>query len=360
MRQLKMKNKDPNESLYRLKQRLAQLNKEDDQPIQYTYSSDDVIIVDGTNNFIRCMSIVQQTNKPLNVAIQMFFYSIHRIIQLYKPKLIYFIFDGYNNIKSRRKVNQEYKKNRGKKKKKNNVNKNEQNYYDIVLTLLFELIRNLPIIFISIDQIEADDIIAYIAKRQNGLNNRGIIVSTDRDFYQLAQNNVIYNPITKRFITKDRLLQRYNVTPQNFIYYKAICGDNSDNVKGIKGIGDKTFNKYYSQLFNKEIIINLNQTIQKVECQKYRDLLKNNINLIRQNVKLMDLGGYHFITPSDVSKIQFCIKQSRERVIDKNIDQIISKSVQFCNRKNLFITKSHLHSYLRGLYETIFINLKKG
>lgn len=90
---------------------------------------------------------------------------------------------------------------------------------------------------------EADDIIGTIAKEENGGIEK-IIVTGDMDALQLVDDNV--KVFTLRKGIKDTVIydaaavkERYNLTPKQIIDYKALRGDASDNIPGVKGIGDK-------------------------------------------------------------------------------------------------------------------------
>ncbi len=87
---------------------------------------------------------------------------------------------------------------------------------------------------------EADD---YIASLTNNDLYEYIIVSTDTDFIQLINNNIsLYIPRGKKSIilNKEKVYEKYNIYPNQYILYKSLIGDKSDNIKGIKGIGKIT------------------------------------------------------------------------------------------------------------------------
>ncbi len=86
---------------------------------------------------------------------------------------------------------------------------------------------------------EADDVIASVCQNHENL----IIASNDKDLYQLLREDVmIWNH--KHWITKDHFINEYNVDPLLWPYVKAIAGCISDNVKGIRGVGEITALKH--------------------------------------------------------------------------------------------------------------------
>ncbi len=109
------------------------------------------------------------------------------------------------------------------------------------IPILKELLRELGITICEKEGYEADDIIGTIAKRYD---EETIIVSGDRDVLQLVdENTVVFN--TKRGVTDIKVydlesLKEENLTPYKVIEYKALAGDNSDNIPGCPGVGEKT------------------------------------------------------------------------------------------------------------------------
>ena len=110
----------------------------------------------------------------------------------------------------------------------------------------------MPITTISIDQIEADDVIAYLSSY---FKQKVIVLSTDKDFLQLVSDRVsVYSPSKKKMYTPNSLFDETGIWCENFIIYKALLGDKSDNIDGIKGIGPKTIEKNFPMLSEKRKI----------------------------------------------------------------------------------------------------------
>lgn len=87
---------------------------------------------------------------------------------------------------------------------------------------------------------EADDLIAKISKQEGDM----IVVSTDKDLYQLLNYCNIYNQRTKKIITFKDFVKKYDIAPRKWAKVKAIMGDPSDNIKGIAGVGEVYALKY--------------------------------------------------------------------------------------------------------------------
>jgi DNA polymerase I len=87
----------------------------------------------------------------------------------------------------------------------------------------------------SFEGYEADDLIARVVY---GSSDRFIIVSSDKDLYQLLEHNVnIYNPLNKTLITAGDFEDEYDIAPDQWVAAKSIMGDDSDKVPGIEGVG---------------------------------------------------------------------------------------------------------------------------
>lgn len=103
------------------------------------------------------------------------------------------------------------------------------------------------------ENVEGDDIISYYVKNKKD-NEKVVIVSSDKDLTQLISDTVIvYNPRLKDFITKDNAVEKLDILPENIVLEKVICGDVSDNIKGVKGVGNDTLIKLFPQIKTEKI-----------------------------------------------------------------------------------------------------------
>jgi DNA polymerase-1 len=160
--------------------------------------------------------------------------------ELSNPKTQY---DAYIENYAKRVL--EYSKQKRKEQnKKETDDENFQRQREIIISILDELfVRQY-----MYDDVEGDDLIAYICKNKQE-NEYIVIVSEDRDISQLINKKVcLYIPSKKIFVTPDNAVEHIGVLPQNVVLKKMICGDVSDNIKGIKGMGETTLMKYYPQI----------------------------------------------------------------------------------------------------------------
>ena len=98
------------------------------------------------------------------------------------------------------------------------------------------------------ENVEGDDIIAYYVKHKKE-NEKVVIISSDKDLTQLISESVIvYNPRMKDFITNVNSIEKIGVTHENVVLEKILCGDASDNIKGVKGLGSQTLFKMFPKI----------------------------------------------------------------------------------------------------------------
>ena len=107
-----------------------------------------------------------------------------------------------------------------------------------------EVLETMGIKYFEIDNYEADDIIGTLAKKvEEEKDFVGTIVSSDKDLLQLISDEVVVKLLKSNdhiMMTKDEFKKTYQVDPIRMIDLKALMGDSSDNIPGVKGIGEKT------------------------------------------------------------------------------------------------------------------------
>ena len=120
------------------------------------------------------------------------------------------------------------------------------------MPLMKEILEAMNIANYEIDGFEADDIIGTISRLGEEKGLEPLIITGDKDALQLA-SDVTKVIITKKGITefeiydRAKMLERYELTPEEFIDLKGLMGDKSDNIPGIPGVGEKTGIKLLKQ-----------------------------------------------------------------------------------------------------------------
>ena len=176
-----------------------------------------------------------------------------------------------------------------------------------------------------------------------------MIISSDRDFYQLLdERTIIYSPTWKRFVTKKEVSDKFNISASNFCLAKSICGDPSDNIKGVKGAGFKTIAKRFPDLSEEgdftisEILEISRKKLQEKNPPKIFREIANNESLIKRNWKLTYLDTSN-LAPIQIEKIENCIdtfspspnKISLIRMMIKNGIQNLDIDHLFLSMRNI-------------------------
>jgi len=156
--------------------------------------------------------------------------------------------------------------------------------------LIKEILKAMKVAIVEQPGYEADDILGTLARRAQAAGQSVSLVSGDRDLLQLASDRIkIRIPKTKMSGTEiedyyDRdVLEKYNVSPQQFIDLKGLMGDTSDNIPGVPGIGEKTAAKLIAAY---QSIENLYEHIDELPAGKVANTLRENRELAFLSKKL--------------------------------------------------------------------------
>jgi DNA polymerase-1 len=309
-------------------------------------SDDKVLIIDAMNLFTRhyVAHPAMSANGDQIGGVVGFLYELCKHIEEVQPVKTLVIWESGGSQK-RRGILKEYKQGRRPGK----LNR----YYDDIpdtianrnfqISLLIEVLDNTTCNQVYIQDCEADDVIAYLSNYYFKKVKK-VIVSADKDFYQLLSNNtVIYSPTWKRYVNKHTVIDKFGIHPNNFCLAKAIVGDNSDNIQGVKGVGFKFLSKYFPELKEEEDILLsdlINECNNKInngtKIKKYGKIIANT-NIIKRNIKLMILDT-GFLTNDQVKKVKFSIEQ-KEIKKDKlaTIRLLLKNGVNNFNVDRLFL-----------------------
>ena len=276
--------------------------------------NDHIMIFDGLNTFIRAFGATPSTNDDGDHigGITGFLFSIGKAIRDFKPSRCIIVFDGRGGSQRRRKIYGDYKANRANKtrlRRHDHQNfstiEDEQEAMRYQFSRLVSYLDNLPVTFISIDGIEADDTITYITQMYEDISKKITIVSTDRDFYQLVDDKVnIWSPIKKKMYDTQMVMDEFGVHPANYVVYRSFTGDKSDNIPGVNGFGPKTILKLIPELAN-ATEFTLDDLFDKcskllTETKKYNTILENQETLEKNyqlmNLRLLDIAASHTST----------------------------------------------------------------
>ena len=290
----------PEDQKKRLFSLFENMKSESFESLERTQNSE-ILLVDGLNTFFRCFMGVPTLNENgLHVGgIAGFLKSIGYAAKLLSPTRIVVVFDGTGGSMKRRKIYPEYKQQRKTKLKYNRAyaelsteELEDQNIQTQLLRLIGYL-DNLPVTIISVDHIEADDTIAYLAQEYFKESRVVSIMSSDKDFLQLVNDRIkVWSPTKKKIYAREDILNEYGIHSENFINFRILSGDESDNIDGVSGAGLKTILKCFPQL-KQSAYITPAQLYQHSEENKKKYKLYSNIlenkSIVERNLQLMQL-----------------------------------------------------------------------
>lgn len=209
--------------------------------------NDHILIVDAMNMLIRSFSLLKAMN-PSGTHIGGlvgFLRSLGYVTRIFDPTRVLVVWDGKGGSGNRQNIDPNYKAQRATSRITHwGLYDTKEQEMEALIGQLFRVqdyLECLPLQQIGIEKLEADDIIAYLAKRASSAGKKVTIVSSDKDFFQLIDKNIeVYAPVKKKTFTLDNVKEEIGVLPQNYNIIKALLGDNSDNLPGVKGLGIKT------------------------------------------------------------------------------------------------------------------------
>ena len=258
--------------------------------------NDRVLIVDGLNLYLRVFAVngaLNDNGVPVG-GLTGFLRSLAYAIREVNPTRVIIVYDGAGGSQRRRKILPNYKSNRkpGKRITRWDAFKDareEKESMKIQFSRLLEYLDFLPINVISIDRIEADDTIAYIAHTL--LDKEVTIMSADQDFLQLVNDRItVWSPTKKKFYTPRMVEADYGIPAHNFLMYKALMGDKSDNIPGVKGLGPNKLPKIVPDLFT-QTTLDLDFILEHAGKgeEPMHKRISESADQLRLNEELMDL-----------------------------------------------------------------------
>jgi DNA polymerase I len=271
-----------------------------DEQGEETIEGERILMIDGLNLFFRNFAILNMVN-PDGVHIGGlggFFRSLGAMIRQMQPTQVYVVFDGAGSSNNRKNLLPEYKSGRDLQRITNwdafDDKDDEDDAKIDQMVRIIQYLKTLPVKVVTLDKVEADDIIAYLSDViPQKKEDKVFIVSSDKDFLQLINENVIvYRPMEKEYYTIDTVVEKFKMSPTNFILYKTLMGDNSDKVTGIKGLGPKKLYKLFPELSKRDLTLDDIYLICESRYKEniiYARILQN-FSSIETNYKIMDLS----------------------------------------------------------------------
>lgn len=243
-----------------------------------------VLIVDGHNLLFRMFygipSPIKNTKGMEMKAAVGFISSLFKYIKQFTPTSLVVVFDSESSIGDKKELYQDYKQNR---KVFTDDMTDEENPF-IQLPVIYKALEYLDIPFCEVKGFEADDYIASLVAKIDP-SVKKIVISTDQDFLQLInEDSYLYNPRNNILYDVDTVYQKLRVYPKQIVEYKALVGDMSDNICGVKGIGKKTAEKILSYGTIEEFY---NECPEDKKNEKIKQSIFENHEIIKLNKELI-------------------------------------------------------------------------
>jgi 5'-3' exonuclease len=237
-----------------------------------------------------------------------FFTTVRKMIKEHMINKVVLVWDGQGGGIQRYVIDHAYKANRKNKEwyKKIELSdrdiKREEEKEASILKQRVRIQKYAEELFlrqIEIQDIEADDIIAAYCLKYNN-KEEIFLYSSDRDFAQLLDLNItILFPNIDQPVNKANYMMYFNHHYSNALMLKIICGDTSDNIDGIEGMGEDTLLKYFPEIKFKHLMvreickradeINRERILNKKKPLKALDNLLHNIDRLKMNFQLVNL-----------------------------------------------------------------------
>ncbi len=274
---------------------------------------DKLLLVDGSNLLFQMFfgmpaRIVSQNGKPIHGVVG-FVGALLKIITLTKPTHILVVFDGEKE-NERKEINSDYKSNRI-----DYSNVKDKNNPFSQLLMIYEALDYLGIKHVEADKYEADDLIYSYALNFN--SGYVIISSYDSDFFQIVSDKVSvirYRGKNTSICDTNYIKERFGVTPDKFLDFKALVGDKADNIKGIKGVGPKTAAKFINKFGSIENML----TCCITDINKIMKAVIDNNELVMQNKQL--IGFVNVELPIEIDELSYSLKQTNTKEVLRSIN----------------------------------------
>lgn len=320
-----------------------------------------LMFIDGWNILIAqnaVANIVDYNSNPIGMYLTTL-NQIRNFVNLFKPNRIFFVLDGPNAGERRRKLHPDYKNKRKITGRKSSVIfKDEENpddnfsyevdgAFEYQFKKIYDFLQKLPVTVCIIPYCEADEVIAYMAnKNKNEFDS--IIVSTDKDYLQLIDENIfVYNWRKKTLYSTENFKEEFEISPNNYTYKRIILGDVSDNIKGTKQegkktIGEKTFKEIFSDLKENEIkeiggffdyLDNYDLSILPKKHHKHITFLKESKKEMLKNFQLMKLDE-DYLKLHHINLLKQQVKEQQGKFISKFSLKLLMKKESFNKLSN--------------------------
>ena len=275
-----------------------------------------LLVIDALNMYFRAYIVdpsLSTNGQPIG-GLKGFLKILQKLVREMRPDEVVICWDGAGGSRRRKSKNKNYKEGRSPIRLNRDIRtlseSEEQENKMWQQQRLIEYLNEMPVIQLMLEAVEADDIISYVVQDNNYKGWQKIIVSSDKDFFQLCdEETVIYRPIQKKFVNRNNILEEYKIHPTNFALARAMVGDRSDNLEGVRGVGLASVAKRFEFLVEDKsfLVDDIMKRCEEVESKlKIYNNIAENRSLIEDNYRLMQLYSPS-ISPQGKSKMRYAL-----------------------------------------------------
>ncbi len=146
------------------------------------------------------------------------------------------------------------------------------------------IIKALNISIVERSGYEADDLIGTVAKKTAKKGGKVFIVTADKDMLQLVDKDIkIYDPIKNKILDTAYVKEKFGIVPERITEFMALTGDATDNIPGIKGVGEKTAKELLTTVTSIDELLKYPDRIKKT---RLRSLIAENVDIVRLSKSL--------------------------------------------------------------------------
>jgi len=258
-----------------------------------------LMVVDGNNQYLRAYIVnptLSTNGQPIGGVVGTL-KILQKLCKEINPDQVIICWDGENGSSKRKSMNKNYKEGRSPirlNRDVRNLSDNEEFENKVwQQTRLAEYLNQLPVIQFLYPNIEADDLVSYVVNHPQYADWQKVIVSSDKDFIQLVDDKtILFRPIQEEILNTKRVVEKYGIHPNNFAIARAIVGDDSDNIKGVRGVGMTTVSKKVPMLLEQKTyyVDDVIKYCADKEGKAYENIVLS-VDTIKDNYKIMQLAS---------------------------------------------------------------------
>mgnify|MGYP003120195424 CR=1 FL=1 len=260
-----------------------------------------LLVIDQLNLFFRSYIVnptLSTDGQPVGGLVGVI-KSLQKICREVNPDKIIICWDGEGGSKKRKLMKKDYKAGRKPIRLNRDIrtlSESEEKSNKVwQLERTLEYLNHMPVIQFMYRGIEADDIIAYVCGLKEYSNWQKVIVSSDKDFFQLLDDEtILYRPVQKKVLNKHKLIEEFNIHPRNFAIARAMVGDRSDNLAGVGKVGLPSAAKRFPFLKDErsvtvtEVVDYCKEALNEKKLKIYENVIDNK-DIFERNYQMMQL-----------------------------------------------------------------------